>query len=256
MKVSQVAAQLYTVRSSLKTPADIAASLKRIRQIGYPAVQLSSLGPISEADLAKLLEDNGLVCCATHEDGAQILSRPEALVAKLKAIGCAHTAYPYPSDVKLDTLDDVKAFAKALNAAGKVMHEAGITLCYHNHNIEFRRFDGKLMLDILYQETDPRYLQGEIDTYWVQHGGGDSEEWCRKLKHRLPLLHMKDYGVTRESKPTFFEIGYGNLNWRPIVAAADASGCEWYIVEQDICSGDPFDSLTMSFEYIRDQLCS
>ncbi len=39
------------------------------------------------------------------------------------------------------------------------------------------------------------------------------------------------------------------------MAAADAAGCEWFIVEQDTCPGDPFDSLRMSFEFIRDNLC-
>ena len=192
MKIGQVAAQLYTVREFLKTPADIAASLKKVKQIGYPAVQLSGMGPISEAELVKLLKDNGLVACATHENGADIIAKPQDIVKRLKALGCDQTSYPYPSGVKMDTLDDVKAFAKQLNAAGKVLHEAGITLSYHNHSIEFRRIQGKLFLDVIYGETDPRYLQGEIDTYWVQHGGGDSEDWCRKLKGRLPLLHMKD----------------------------------------------------------------
>lgn len=256
MRINQVAAQLYTVREFMKTPADIAASLRKIKQIGYPAVQLSGLGPISEAELVKLLKDSGLVACATHESGDEILNRPQAVAEKLKALGCMQTAYPYPSGVKMDTLDDVKTFAKQLNAAGKVLREAGITLSYHNHSIEFRRLQGKLFLDVIYAETDPRNLQGEIDTYWVQHGGGDSEDWCRKLRGRLPLLHMKDYGVNEKSQPTFFEIGYGNLNWKPIVAAADEAGCEWYIVEQDTCAGDPFDSLKMSFEYIRGTLCA
>ena len=43
--------------------------------------------------------------------------------------------------------------------------------------------------------------------------------------------------MTEERQPTFFEIGYGNLTWKPIIAAADAVGCEWYIVEQDRCAG-------------------
>jgi len=255
MKVSQVAAQLYTVREFLKTPADIEASLKKVKKIGYPAVQLSGLGPISEADVVKMLKDIGLVCCATHEDSQQILADPKAIVARMKALGCKYTSYPYPSGAKFDTLADVKALAKGLNDSGKVMYDAGIILTYHNHSIEFLRVDGKLALDVLYDETDPRYLQGEIDTYWVQHGGGDSEAWCRKLKGRLPLLHMKDYGINKERKPTFFEIGYGNLDWKNIVAASDDAGCEWYIVEQDTCSGDPFDSLKMSFDFISSTLC-
>jgi sugar phosphate isomerase/epimerase len=253
MKVNQVAAQIYTVREHLKTPADIAASLKKIRQIGYPAVQAVSTNVVEPAELSKMIKDAGLVACAAHDGG--ILSDAKAVADKMKVLGSRFVSYPYPGGVKLETLADVKSLAKSLNDAGKVLQDSGVTLTYHNHSIEFRRFDGRLMLDVLYSETNPKYLQAEIDTYWVQHGGGDSEDWCKRLKGRLPLLHMKDYGMTKESKPTFFEIGYGNLDWKKIVAASDAAGCEWYIVEQDTCAGDPFDSLKMSFEYIRDNLC-
>jgi sugar phosphate isomerase/epimerase len=90
----------------------------------------------------------------------------------------------------------------------------------------------------------------------VQHGGGDPVAWCKKLKGRLPLLHMKDYTVNAANQVTFAEIGHGNLNWKKIVAAAEKSGCQWFIVEQDTCPGDPFESLRQSFDYIRDKLCS
>jgi sugar phosphate isomerase/epimerase len=75
------------------------------------------------------------------------------------------------------------------------------------------------------------------------------------LEDRLPLIHLKDYAIDSDNKVTFAEIGYGNLNWMEIIAAADDSGCQWFIVEQDTCAGDPFDSLKMSFDYIRDNLC-
>ncbi len=256
MKVSQVAAQLYTVREHLKTPTDLAASLHKIKDIGYHAIQLASVGSIPEENLAAMIADAGLTCCSSHEDSQQLLDDPQAIAARLHKLGCTLTAFPHPGGVKLDTLDDVKALAARLNDAGKVLHDAGISLCYHNHSGEFRRFDGRLMLDVIYQETDPRYLLAEPDTYWVQYGGGDSEDWCRSLKGRLPALHMKDYKTTPDGSPTFAEIGQGNLTWKPIIAAAEESGCQWYIVEQDRCDGDPFDSLRISFEYIRDNLCS
>jgi sugar phosphate isomerase/epimerase len=256
MKISQVAAQMYTVRDFLKTPEDIAASLGKVQQIGYQAVQLSGLAPIENQQLARICQESGLTVCATHEVGATIISQPEAVIEKLKLLRCSHTAYPYPSDVTLETAAEVRAFAKQLEAAGKVMQSAGLTLSYHNHSIEFRRLGEKTILELLYEETDPRYLQAEPDTYWIQHGGGDPVAWCKKLHGRLPLLHMKDYGITADSRPTYFEIGQGNLDWVAIVQAAEASGCEWFIVEQDTCAGDPFDSLRVSFEYIQEHLVS
>jgi len=256
MKTNQVAAQLYTIREFLKTPDDIAKSLKKIRAIGYESVQLSGLGPMDEKELVALLKSVGLTCCATHEDSNTILNEPQKVVEKLKKLGTNLTAYAWPGGIKFDTLAEVKEFAKRLNAAGKVLHEAGQVLCYHNHQIEFRRLNGKPILDILFEETDPRYLLGEPDTYWVQNGGGDPVEWCHKLKNRLPILHMKDYSVNSNNQPTFAEIGNGNLNWKQIIPAAEAAGCKWFCIEQDTCPGDPFDSLKQSFDFTRKNLCS
>jgi sugar phosphate isomerase/epimerase len=257
MKISQVAAQLYTVRDHMKTAADFATTLAKVRKIGYQAVQLSAIPGLPEEDVAATLADVGLVCCSTHESSQLVLDQPAAIAQRVRKYnGCTSTAYAYPSGVKLDDLEDVLAFAKRLNESGRIMREHGVSLAYHNHNIEFRRYGRRTMLEVLYEETDPRNLLGEPDTYWIQYGGGDSVEWCERLKGRLPLLHMKDYKTTFDDKPAFAEIGHGNLNWKKIVAAAEASGCEWYIVEQDRCDGNPFDSLRMSFEYIRDNLCS
>jgi len=256
MKIERVAAQLYTVRDFIKTPPDVAASMKRIRKIGYQAVQVSGMGPIAEEELLRILDGEGLVCCATHEPGERILQEPQRVVDTLRKLKCLHTAYPYPGGIKFDSPAAVKEFAAKLNAAGKVLHEAGLVLSYHNHAIEFRRLEGRTILETIYAETDSRYLKAELDTYWVQYGGGSPLEWCQKMKKRLPLLHMKDYGVKPDNQPTYSEIGNGNLNWKKIIPAAEKNGCEWFIIEQDTCPGDPFDSLKISFDYIQRELCS
>ena len=251
MKASQLAAQLYSVRDYLKTPADIATSLQKIRAIGYQAVQVSGMGPIPEADLVKLCRDNGLTICATHEPSDQILTNPQAIVDRLQKLNCRITAYPYPGGVKFDSVASVKELCRRLNAAGKVLHEAGQVLCYHNHHTEFQRVAGQPALEIIYAETDPQYLQGEPDTYWVQFGGGDPVAWCTRLKGRLPIIHLKDYMVQPDNKVTYTEIGNGNLDWKKIIAAADAAGCQWFAVEQDECPGDPFESLRQSCAYLQ-----
>jgi len=255
MKPNQICAQLYTVRDFLQTPADIAVSLKKIREIGYETVQLSGLGPIEVTELKAMLDGEGLVCCATHEDAAMILDTPQAVVEKLNALGCTITAYPYPAGIEFKSIDDVKALAARLNAAGEVLYNAGQVLCYHNHHIEFRRIGGRTILETLYEETDPRFLQGEPDTYWVQYGGGCTVSWVRYLAQRLPIIHYKDYMVTEDNQVTFTEIGNGNLDWPHITAAAEAAGCEWFSVEQDTCPGDPFASLAQSYNYMKKTLC-
>jgi sugar phosphate isomerase/epimerase len=252
----QVAATLYTLRAFCTTPRALAGTLARVRTIGYSAVQISGICELPAPELRRMLHAEGLVCCATHERPDVILDEPNAVVDTLNALGCRYTAYPYPAGIRLDRLADVMAFAARLNAAGRVLHDAGLVLAYHNHSIEFRRIDGRLILDVIYEQTDPRFLQGEVDTYWVQHGGGDPVAWCRRLDGRLPLLHMKDYAVSPDNQPAFAEIGGGNLDWPAIVETAERSGCEWFIVEQDECAGDPFDSLAASFDYVGEHVAS
>ena len=256
MKLDQVAAQLYTLRDHLKTPAQITSTLKKVRKIGYRAVQVSGMGPIDTGELVRILDGEGLICCATHENSDTILDNPEAVAEKLSALSCTYTAYPFPAGVDVSTLRSVRAFAKQLNNSGKILHDAGKVLTYHNHDIEFFRIKDTTVLDIIYNETDAEFVQGEIDTHWVQAGGGSSVKWCRKLKDRLPMLHMKDYAVNIERKRVFAEIGNGNLDWPEIIQAAEESGCAWFIVEQDgdWLDNDPFKSLKRSYQYIKDQL--
>jgi sugar phosphate isomerase/epimerase len=254
MNIEQVAVQLYTLRDQLTTPEDYQESLQKVADIGYKSVQVSGPRPISESHIAALCAEKGLVINSSHEDSELILKNPEKVVENLEAFGCRYTAYPYPKDIDFSSRDSVKALIEGLDASGKVLADAGKVLTYHNHALELEMLDGMPILEIIYGQTDPRYLQGEIDTYWIHAGGSSPQAWCARLRDRLPLLHIKDYAIAEDGKPRFAEIGQGELDFQTIIATAEASGCQWFIVEQDTCPGDPFVSLEMSFKYIYDNL--
>ena len=124
---------------------------------------------------------------------------------------------------------------------------AGLTFSYHNHSFEFIRYGDKCGLEILFDETDPRYLQAELDTYWIQFGGGDVCDWILRLKDRMPVIHFKDMAMVGWRDQVMKEVGEGNLNWPGILDACREANVEWYAVEQDICPGDPFESLAISY---------
>jgi sugar phosphate isomerase/epimerase len=247
VKREQLAATLYSLRDLLKTRDGIRATLERLAAIGYPAVQVSAISwdLITPEDLARLCADLGLSICATHEPGDVLLGEPHIAIDRLRALGCAATAYPYPAGIDLGGGGAVDDWIDGLERSALALREAGITLTYHNHHVEFRRIDGELILERIYRRAPT--LQAEIDTYWVQFGGGDPVAWCRRMSGRLPLLHLKDYRVDDENNPTVCEVGEGNLDMAGIVRAGEEAGCEWFIVEQDVCPGDPLDSLAVSF---------
>ena len=246
---SIIAAQLYTLRQFTKTPADIAATLKKVREIGYEAVQLSALGPIPTADLKAILDKEGLTVAATHASYEKMRDDPEAILQEHRALGCKHTAIGgLPNDYR--NREGYARFAKEASGVAKRLTEGGLTWGYHNHAFELERFDGRTGLEMLYADSDPKYFTAEIDTYWITYGGGDPAHWIRSLKGRIPLVHLKDMAFSAD-KQLMAEVGEGNLNWPAILDACKEAGVKWYIVEQDICQRDPFESLAISLKNLK-----
>ena len=256
MKIHQVAAQLYTLRDSLKDPRMIADTLKKVRKIGFQAVQIAGMGPIEDRELARMLRDEGLACCGFHEAGEVLFSTPEKVVERLGILDCKTATYPWPGGVRFDTPTELGTFIASLRKAGQALRAAGLNFCYHNHHIEFRRMNGRTLLETIYSSIEPSYLQAELDTYWVQFGGGDPVDWCRRMKGRLVNLHMKDYGINKDNTVVFEEIGNGNLDWKAIVNEAENAGCRWFIIEQDTCPGNPIDSVARSFQFVTGHFVS
>ncbi len=248
-------AQLYTVRQHTQNLADLTESLKKVAGIGYRAVQTSGFGAIDSKDVAALLEDNQLICAATHGNWDQFVNNLDSVIDEHKMWHCTHTAIgslpdSYRSEQGLDR------FLKELRPVAETLVQEGMDFSYHNHSHELARLvdSGKTWLQVLYERADPAHLKAEIDTYWIQHGGGDPAYWVKKMAGREPLLHLKDMIVTATREQRFAEIGQGNLNWEAILAEAASAGVEWYLVEQDNCfDRDPFESLAISYRFLADQ---
>ena len=145
---------------------------------------------------------------------------------------------------------DFGRFAREASVAVRPLIDAGLTFSYHNHSFELERFGGRTGLQILAEESDPETFSFEVDTYWIQHGGGNPVTWIERLKDRMHVVHLKDLAM-KGSEQRFAEVGEGNLEWSAILAACRAAGIEWYLVEQDRCDGDPFDSLKISLDNLR-----
>jgi sugar phosphate isomerase/epimerase len=65
-------------------------------------------------------------------------------------------------------------------------------------------------------------------------------------------VHLKDMAITPERQQLMAEVGEGNMNWTGILEACREAGVKWYIVEQDICQRDPFESLKISFDNLQE----
>lgn len=249
MPDSVLGAQLYTLRDFLKTPDDIRSTFARVRDMGYETVQCSGLGPIEPAALQKIAADAGLRIVATHISFDRIRDEPQAVIDEHKLWNCPHVAIGgMPKEYR--TADGFARFAVDASTAARPLIEAGLSFSYHNHSFELERIAGRTGLQILAEESDPEVFSFEIDTYWIQHGGGNPVSWLQRLAGRMHVVHLKDMAM-QGSEQLFAEVGEGNLEWEPILAACRDANIEYYLIEQDRCQRDPFDSLKLSFDNLR-----
>jgi sugar phosphate isomerase/epimerase len=239
-----IAAELYTLRESLRDVDAIAAGLRRVREIDYDGVELAGLGPIAPDRLRGLLDETELVACSAHVRWERLRDETDAAIEDCRTWGCDHVAVPVLPREYRDAAGYARFGVEASEVAAR-LRQAGIRLAYHNHSFELERFGPESGLEILYRSGDRSLLGAQIDTYWIQYGGGSPAAWIRRMGGRMPTIHVKDMAVS-DGDPVMAEIGEGNLDWTDVLAACREVGVRWLIVEQDECRRDPFESLAIS----------
>jgi sugar phosphate isomerase/epimerase len=253
MKLSQVGAQLFTVRDHLKDPASFAQTIDRLKGIGYRAVEIIHSETVSDQEIAKICGDAGVVVAAAHIPGEIILARPESVAEKLRIVGAHIGVYAFPRGVDFGSRSEVERLADGLEQSAAFLQRQGLTLAYHNHAMEFARLGKELAYEVIRARAPG--LSFELDPYWAQYAGMNPERWVQNLGNKLVALHLKDFAVASKhgEAPLMAEVGRGNLDFRTLIADAERGGCQWFIVEQDITPGDPFDSLEASFRYVQNE---
>lgn len=237
-------------------------TLRKVSDIGYNAVEISQIPmtPENVAELDRSRTELGMDIAALSvametpkgrpgdslaEHFDKIVEDAKRLDSKLLRIGML----PFPAMKSIGAVID---FAKQANEYAERLQDQGLGLYYHNHHIEFAKFDGKYMLDIIAENSPAMGM--EIDVHWVQRGGLDPVRTLEKYAGRTAMVHLKDYrigelpessfemldsgdimGFMTEFKNVvqFAEVGEGNLDFASIIPAAQAAGAEYLLVEQD-----------------------
>lgn len=253
--------QLYTVRNDLI--ADFEGTLKNLAAMGYGEVEASvaSEGHIdfnggSLREFKSKIDHAGLRVPSCHfgppKDDAEWAKHIEtAHDLNLEYMLCA------TPPKKTDSLSAWKRAAEFFNHLGSKCREAGLQFAYHNHNHEFRVYEGVVAYDELLRATDKDLVKMEMDCFWTTFAGKDPVHYLRQYPGRFPLLHIKD--LKPGYKPTtgdfkgnpFSEVGTGVVNWKRIFDAASTGGLKHYYVEQDMWDRPSLESARISVEYLK-----
>jgi sugar phosphate isomerase/epimerase len=243
-----IALQLYTVRDPLAQ--DFEGTLAQVAKAGYKNVELAGLYNRTPQQVREILDKLKLKAVAAHL-GLDLLSdKLDQTIAEAKVLGYTNLVLPWLGE-EFRTPEGYAKAAKVLEAAGRKAADAGMTVCYHNHNFEFAKLaDGSRGWDILYGKSDPKFVQSEMDLFWVTFAGEDPLKLMQQFTGRLPILHIKDMAAGPEKKMA--EVGTGVIDYKAIVKAAPACGVKTYVIEQDNnWAGAPVASAKLSLSNLK-----
>jgi sugar phosphate isomerase/epimerase len=266
MKMKQFGLQLYTIRDGFLTEEGVRDSFLKMAEYGYSSGQTAGeydfIAPEKYAAYAK---DAGIEICGTHYSWQRISEKTDETMRYHEILGTTNIGIgAMPLEI-CDSLDAVKRFIDDVNTVAAKLATRGFKFTYHNHSFEFKKFNGKTMMDYLIEGFDPDNVSFVLDTYWVQHGGYDICKMIKRLAGRVDILHLKDMGACQSvtladgsalNVPYITEIGNGNLNFEDIIPLAESTGVKYFVVEQDcnFTDGDAFHSIKASADYIKANL--
>ena len=228
MRQDQISLQLYTLRE--ETARDMPGTLRKVSEIGYPAVEFAGYGDLAPQDLKTILDDLGLRASGVHVPPDSFETNLEAVLADMHTLNCAHAVVPSaPPGLRKDEAS-VARLAEDLNRWGELCRSEGVTLSYHNPDFEFAPMAGSTMWDVLVRKTDPGWsiwswiLLSQVRRRrpWGPSCGTSptASPWSTS-RIWPPTIRLRSAGRRRHATRS------------SLLEAADAAGAQWYIAEQD-----------------------
>jgi sugar phosphate isomerase/epimerase len=276
--------QQLQLGSELKSEKKASCLLKILKDTGFSYIELdgfmirkapllvrllTSLSgmPIKRSgslDWHKLVAGSGLKVIAIHEDLERLEKKPEEIFREAEEYSCSFIVltgmydYDYTSEKKVEEL------AERLNKAGQTLSKKGISLLYHNHNVEFSDcLRQTKAYDVLIDRLDPSFVNFEFDSYWATVAGADCFSYMERLGGRIALHHICDRGnlktgpsLTPIIKEGPVELGSGNINLRKLLELDEKNGTKAVILEQhkNFSHGNLTDSIKISGKYLQNNL--
>ena len=277
----EIGVQQIMLSSLSKNDETLLESLKRVKEYGYDSIELNSfmihpssflvrtltraagmaVGNTGKRDWKNLIPQSGLKVISLHSDLNSIERNPESVAEEALEYGTDKVVitgmyrYDYTSSSSLSSL------AARLDEGGRRLKEYGVSLLYHNHNIETVKDEkGRTALDVIINGTNGDYVSFELDTFWLSEAGCPLEEWMKKMGGRLKLWHIADRGWRGNSKQIApivksgsVELGTGNLPLERLLSIAKENQVQGIVLEShnNWIDNDPLESIRISGQWLK-----
>ncbi|MDT0605558.1 sugar phosphate isomerase/epimerase family protein [Croceitalea rosinachiae] len=251
---------LYTVRDAMDE--DVKSTLKAVAEIGYQNIEAAGYKEgkyydMTPEDFKMYLQELNLTPISTHQSSVT-LENAEIEMAAAKAAGFEYFVVPIPPmglfnyDNTTNTMSmsgGAENLANILNKLGKKASDAELKLLYHNHDFEFvEDEEGIVPIVYLLENCDPKYVNFQMDLFWVTKAGADPIAYFEKYPGRFKIWHVKD--MNEQGK--FAPVGKGTIDFAKILASKEKSGMKYYMVEQDMTfTMEPLEAIQVSHDALK-----
>ncbi len=231
-------------------------ALKKVREIGYEAIEISGHFPLDEASLKELLRaknDFGLdissmsvsfsghIPTGPRKDGrasVSLVNDYDEIVSRCRLLDCHYVRFAGAPLVACEDFGEMKAFFASCEEYARRLSADGIGLCMHNHANEFTRLKGKTVFEwaALLAPT----MKYELCIFNAQLSGYNISDLARSNAGRVPLIHFEDIAVTPLDGHQNMQVfrgcvfGEGNIDVESFCRAANEAGTEYFILENDM----------------------
>jgi sugar phosphate isomerase/epimerase len=253
--VRHIGLQLWSVKDDMA--ADPKGTLAKLAKMGYKEVEGfgykdGKLFGLTVSEFAAELTKNGLkmpsfhqmVTSADYTNGVLSDSFKKAM-ADLKLMGVESSFVPYMIDA--DRLK-AKEMANIFNVAAKYCQTLGMKFGYHNHDFEFKEYNGEMLYKTLLENTDKNLVHFEMDLYWVVVAGQQPVEWFKKHPGRFPYVHVKDHDPL---KKVSVEVGEGDINFQTIFNQAKLGGIKHFVIELEAYKRTPLEGVEIGLNNLK-----
>ena len=255
--------QLYSIRNTMFN--ETLSSLKKVREIGYENVEHAGyingkMYNMSVKEFKNVLDDLGLKMMSGHTSLTKehINSKDKSFtkvwlqtIEDAAYLGQEFVISPWIDDYYRKDYNKFLELMEMFNKCGELCSQYNMKFGYHNHHFEFtEKFNDKLIYDIIFDKTDPKFVIQQFDIGNPYGVIGKPNSVIEKHPSRIISMHVKDEiknlsNLPNEEPYISTILGQGLVDPKSVcLDGLKIGGTIHFIVEQESYQGkDPFDCI-------------
>jgi sugar phosphate isomerase/epimerase len=220
---------------------DVPGTMAKVRKMGIKEVELYGTYGLEFPEFIKIMAQNEISVVSYGGEYDKLKNFPQTLADEARSYGAKYVViFSIPFEGDTFTAEDVDKAAAVFNAAGKLIARNGLMLCYHPHGYEFQPYQDGTLFDYMVKKFDSRFVQFEMDVFWVKQAGVDPLALLKKYPNRFVLMHVKDRKKGTKNtdngkadNETNVVLGTGDVGIAEVVREAKKLGIQYLFVEDE-----------------------